>query len=216
MTMDSRTRDNTLFKRLIRNHYLLVLLIIVVTFIGLLGSNVSLWLRYDRNAILSGEVWRLVTGHLAHLSLSHLFLNLAGLIFIWVLFNKHLHPKQWLLVMLAGGFGISLGLLILHPGLRWYVGLSGVLHTLFVLGCLLDIQQQRKDAWFLLILVMIKLLWEQLKGPLPGSENMSGGPVVVDAHLFGAIMGFIIYFVVKRIRRQNLHSTAPQHHSAST
>ena len=40
-------------------------------------------------------------------------------------------------------------------------------------------------------LVIGKLIYEQLFGPLPGSESTSGGSVVVNAHLYGAIGGAI-------------------------
>ena len=37
--------------------------------------------------------------------------------------------------------------------------------------------------------VVAKLAYEQLVGPLPGSEAAAGGAVVVNAHLYGAIGG---------------------------
>jgi membrane associated rhomboid family serine protease len=35
--------------------------------------------RYDRQAIESGEYWRLVSGHLVHLGFGHVWPNLAAL-----------------------------------------------------------------------------------------------------------------------------------------
>ena len=42
------------------------------------GDTVRLAGRYEREAVLDGELWRLVTGHLVHLGWSHTVLNLAA------------------------------------------------------------------------------------------------------------------------------------------
>lgn len=191
----------------LKRHYLPILIAIVVTFIGLFGSDVTLWLRYDRNAILSGEIWRIFTGHLAHLTWTHLFMNLMGLALVWGLFDRHLQPKRWIHATLFAGFGISLLLMVVDPHLRWYVGLSGVLHGMFIVGCLYDMKTGRWDSKLLLALIIAKLLWEQLVGPLPGSEKTAGGSVVVDAHLFGALMGLITYFVFRRADKRTAIAT---------
>ena len=67
-----------------------------------------------------------------------------------------------------------------------------MLHALFVLGCIFDIKRGNKSTWALLIVITSKLLWEQLYGPMPGSEETAGGKVIVDAHLYGAFMGLLV------------------------
>jgi len=53
----------------------------------------------------------------------------------------------------------------------------------------------------LVAFVAAKLVWEQTGGPLPGSEATSGGTVIVDAHLYGALGGFIAaYLMWRRVR----------------
>lgn len=179
------------------SHYTIPLaLAIIVTLIAIIGSEASQWLRYDRDAILGGELWRAITGHLAHLSWSHLAMNLAGLGLIWVIFGTHLTTKRWLILLVFGALGTTTLLLIYNPTLRWYVGLSGVLHTLFIAGVLVDLKHGRWDSRLLLALIIAKLAYEQIWGPMPGSEESAGGNVIVDAHLYGAICGlamFIIY-----------------------
>ncbi|HEY5604684.1 MAG TPA: rhombosortase [Gammaproteobacteria bacterium] len=192
-----------------KRHSLPIAIALFVTFIGLFGSDVTLWLRYDRNAILSGQIWRIFTGHLAHLSWSHSFMNLLGLFLVWGLFDRHLPAKRWLHVMLLSGFGISLLLMIIDSHLLYYVGLSGVLHALFIVGCLYDLRAGRWDSKLLLTLFIIKLMWEQLVGPLPGSGISTGGTVIVDAHLFGALMGLITYLIFRR--GNNSSVVAPTH-----
>ena len=53
---------------------------ILVMFAGDAGKEL---LRYDRVWIGQGEFWRLISGHFAHLSWSHLALNSAGLGLGW-------------------------------------------------------------------------------------------------------------------------------------
>ena len=48
--------------------------------LGLGEDALRQWGRYDRGALASGELWRLVTAHLVHLSWGHLWLNLAALV----------------------------------------------------------------------------------------------------------------------------------------
>ena len=196
--VNPRARKESTLKPVVKRHILPITIAFIVTFIGLFGSDVQLWLRFDRNAILSGEVWRIFTGHLAHLSWPHLTMNLLGLALVWGLFDRHLPTKRWFHVMLFGGFGISLLLLVVDSHLLYYVGLSGVLHAMFIVGCLYDLRTGRWDSKLLLILIIGKLLWEQWYGPLPGSEKTAGGSVVVDAHLFGALMGLITYIIFRR------------------
>ena len=43
----------------------------------------------------------------------------------------------------------------------------------------------------LLLLLVAKISYEQFGGSVPGSEAASGGPVIVDAHLYGALGGIL-------------------------
>lgn len=177
-------------------YFIPIVIAIIVTTIAIIGSDAAQWLRYDREAIQAGQLWRLLTAHFAHLGWSHLAMNLAGLALIWALFGGHIPTRRWLVLLLAGCVGTSVLLLVFNPQLRWYVGLSGVLHTLFIAGCLADLKHHRWDTWALLILVIAKLGYEQLWGPMPGSESTAGGNVIVDAHLYGAVLGFVVMAVL--------------------
>ena len=48
-------------------------------------------------------------------------------------------------------------------------------------------------------LLVGKLFWEFMNGPLPGSEEMTGGRVVVDAHLYGAMAGFVSVLLTRAL-----------------
>jgi hypothetical protein len=57
--------------------------------------------------------------------------------------------------------------------------------------------------WVLCVALIAKLAYETVVGPLPGSEQSSGGTVIVAAHLYGAIAGAITAGVIMiRVRHQ--------------
>ncbi len=144
-------------------------------------------LRYQRDALAQGEWWRLLTGHLVHLGPAHLAWDLAALVLIWRLFGDRLDNGRWLLVTLTAMVGIDAGLWWLDPRLRWYLGLSGLLHGWFAAGGLAEWPRDRRYALVVLGLLAAKLGWEALAGPLPGTAAAIGGAVVTQAHLYGAL-----------------------------
>jgi len=155
------------------------------------GQTVVDALSYGREEVAAGEAWRLVTGHLVHLGWSHLALNLAGLFLVWYLVGEAFRLPRWLAVVGCSVLAMDLGFWLLNPDLDWYVGLSGLLHGLLAAGLLQGLRRRDKEAMVLAIFVIGKLAWEQWQGPLPGSEASSGGTVIVDAHLYGAIGGVL-------------------------
>ncbi len=181
---------------LIRNGKLPLTICAIALLIQLGGNEASLWLRYDREGILAGEVWRIITGHLVHLGWPHLMMNVIGLLLIWLLFGHIIKQNRWLIICLVSTLAISIGLLLFNPALQWYVGFSGVLHGMFVAGTLASIKAGYRAELLLLVLLSVKLTWEQMIGPLPGSAEFAGGNVIVDAHLYGALSGLVVSMVL--------------------
>ncbi len=164
------------------------------------GEGARLALRYERGRIAAGEVWRLATGHIVHLGTSHLVLNLGGLALVAYLVGPALSVRHWLLAILASMAAISGAFWVLEPRLEWYVGLSGVLHGLLAAGIVAGWDGRRAESWLLAGVLAAKLAWEQLAGPLPGSEAAAGGPVVTVAHLYGALGGSLAGLAAVRRR----------------
>ncbi|MDM8567465.1 rhombosortase [Candidatus Halobeggiatoa sp. HSG11] len=155
-------------------------IIVIAIFVQWLDIDI----RYSRAGMENGEYWRLITAHFAHLSWTHLILNAISLLIIWELTTKS-YSLWWILIC---GLGISLGLWLFSPEVTWYVGMSGILH-----GLLATI------AWLhypiLLILLIAKLVWEQLYGGLLATTILTGGTVIVDAHLYGTIIGISLQII---------------------
>lgn len=175
--------------------WLLGLVFLGLVLLSLLGERGQLLLRYEREAVLQGEYWRLITAHLVHGGTHHLLLNSAGLALIgWLFADDGYSWRDWLVIALFSIAAIDIGFVFFEPQLDWYVGLSGVLHGALIAGAMAWWRHQPKWLALLLSTYLIgKLAWEQLYGALPLSGNM---PVVVDAHLYGAIGGAIAGFIL--------------------
>lgn len=172
----------------IQGGWLVGLLAAVLVLLWFTGESGRELLRYERGAVLQGhQYWRLLTGHLVHGSGQHLLLNAVGLGLIAALFPREYSLRSWLLILASSIVSIDLGFVLLEPQLQWYVGLSGVLHGALGAGALGWWRHESKPLALGLTAVLLgKLAWEQWHGALPLSGDM---PVVVDAHLYGAIGG---------------------------
>jgi rhomboid family GlyGly-CTERM serine protease len=137
----------------------------------------------------------MVTAHLIHAGLAHLLLNLAGLVLVFALFGHLFNLRIWVLSLAACMVGVSAGQLLFCPELQWYRGFSGVLHGFMAVGLIEAIQQNgqhRALGLWGLALLSGKLLVELLLGPTGASMLSLDAPVIVEAHLFGALTGGVI------------------------
>jgi len=153
----------------------------------------SQWLAYDRYAIQGLDTWRLLTGNLVHTNGYHLLLNLAGLVLLWALHGEHYRIGRFVKVFVWCSVGTSVGLYFLSTDLIWYAGLSGALHGIFVWGACMDVRANMRSGWLLLIGVAIKVAYEQVSGSSPDVAALIDARVAIDAHLFGAISGLLLF-----------------------
>ena len=163
--------------------------------------------RYDRAAILHGEAWRLVTGHLLHADVHHLGWNVFGVLLVWFLFARDYTPRQWLAILLTSTAVTSAGFLLLEPELDWYVGFSGVLHGCMAAGLVAWLRSTRDPlTWLVAGLFAAKLAWEHFQGALPFTAGTLSLPVVHEAHTYGAIGGALAAFWLGREQRSRRSS----------
>ncbi|MCK4833654.1 MAG: rhombosortase [Gammaproteobacteria bacterium] len=177
--------------------HILWLLLFVISLV-LQVDWVENW-RFDRELVEQGKVWLLFSGHIVHLNWSHWALNMAGLSIVALFFSAHASVKQWLSVIFVSACVINIGLWWWMPDIRTYVGLSGVLHGLFLYGALREIRFYPVSGYVLTTVLIAKLIWEFFNGALPGSEDMTGGRVLTEAHLLGAIGGTLVWLLERGI-----------------
>lgn len=181
-------------RRVFARHWPLLAVLLPCLFLACLGDAVRQILRYDRAAVLHGELWRLVTGSFVHLGPGHLTEDMAGLVVLWFLFGEACPGWRMPVLILWGSLAVGLGLLIGDSGIGWYVGISGALDCLWAAGALEFIRRRDHFGWILMGLLLVKLIYEQSIGPLPFSVADTGGAVIVDAHLYGALGGALWAF----------------------
>ena len=174
-------------------HRLAYGLALLTLLLAALPESIQDSLRFDREAVLQGELWRLFSGHFLHLTWGHLLMNLGGLLLVIAFFTSCLPFRVWAIFIVLDALVISVVILMLDPDVHWYVGLSGILHGLFVLGGLADTKVRPLEGWVFLGLIAAKLAWEQWQGALPGSAEMAGGDVLTEAHLYGALFAVAIW-----------------------
>jgi rhomboid family GlyGly-CTERM serine protease len=171
-------------------NHALWLLILTLTFSLQAGGLVADW-RFDRALIAQHHYWLLFSGHCVHLNWNHWWLNMGGLAIVAFFFSPYGKLLEWLWVIVIAALCCGVGMYWLNPEVKTYVGLSGVLHGLFIYGAMRETRYYPASGYVLLVLLTGKLIWEFMNGALPGSESMTGGRVVTDAHLYGAIGGAI-------------------------
>lgn len=170
-----------------------------------------------RRALLVHEPWRLLTGHLAHINWPHALINGAALVIVARLFAPDLGARRLMVVLLASGLLISLGLAWLAPGIAWYRGLSGVLHALFFAGAAKWLTTARPRTahtlWLPAALFVggwIKVALEQPASDALPYADWLGAAVVPQAHLFGAACGSVFGLAFAAADRRRGHERAEQ------
>lgn len=146
---------------------------------------------YHHQLISQGEFWRLVSGHFFHTNGYHLLLNLAALILLWALHGQFYSLKNYSLLFITSTLVCSVGLYFFSPDIRQYVGLSGVLHGIFVFGAIMDIRQHDKTGYLLFAGVWLKIAHEQFYGASKDVSTLIDASVAIDAHLWGAVGGLV-------------------------
>lgn len=165
----------------------------LVAFSGLLlflePSTVAA-LRYDRAAVAGGQWWRLLTGNFVHLGWWHYSLNAASIALLLALCPERLPGWDWAARFLLVSFGTCLGMYGCAPWITSYVGLSGMIYGLFFLGLGAQAWAGDRFAWFCMAFLAARITWEFVVGIPHSEEELVGGRIVPESHLFGVIAAF--------------------------
>jgi len=147
---------------------------------------------YQRDLVSNGELWRIFTGHIFHTNGYHLLLNICAVVLLWALHGQFYKPRSYLLLLLISAVTTSIGIHYYSLDIHRYVGLSGVLHGIFIWGAFMDIKHKDKTGYLLLVGVLIKISHEQIYGASDDVAQLISASVAINAHLWGALGGLII------------------------
>ena len=176
-----------------------------VTFLVAAGSLVLFLLPdathsfvYDRDLVLAGETWRLITGHAVHLSESHAAYNLILFAVAGSRLERWTGPRYaWLigLTVLAGG----LYFLVFMPEMARYGGLSGVVSAVVVYLCLQKMRQGGfvRAVWAAILLLFVaKIGYEILIGQAVfAAPDTTQFDVVPAIHIIGAVVAALLFLI---------------------
>lgn len=160
---------------------------------------------YKRFCVENGQVWRLVLSGFAHINFTHLLVNSIALSVIWSIGTLHTRPIFLCLKLLLCNVGTVLTLHYMDSTTKWYCGLSGALHGLWLWVMLEStsiIATQKNIAFnvavkslvinFLIIgLIILKIALESTTQNAVLSHNF---PVLLSSHAYGAFSGMVLFF----------------------
>lgn len=169
-------------------------------------------LSFDRQAILSGEIWRLWTGHLVHFSTQHTLLDSLVLFLVGSLAEKDLGRRTMGLGIVLGALLISCGLLLGVPLLLEYRGASGI-SMLLAVAAGASLWKTAPQFRKLLLVLGSCLFAKTLLDACGDTLGVAGLPgevqVAWQAHVFGAVGGWLLLLTrgIGRSRGQGAYST---------
>jgi len=148
-------------------------------------------LAYQRQAILQGAWWRLMTGGLVHSNTAHLLMNLLGWLLNSWIYRADCGLRRQLACLLLLVPLINLAILWLDPSLHRYVGLSGALHGLFCYAALCSLRAGDRQQCYWLLGLLLKLGWDHWHQDGVTAELIAV-PVYDGAHRLGAFLGLML------------------------
>jgi len=165
----------------------------------------------DKAAIMSGEWWRIWTGHCVHFGWSH-FLADAGLFLILGRLLEREHPWVATLSLTLMPLVICLFVLFLDPSMHRYGGLSAINFGLLLFLAAKGWQRNWVD-WFwpsVLVIYVAEIVLE-----VAHNHGHGGGMIAFDdpsirigtaAHIGGGVFGILAWLTCWLIQRKQLRN----------
>ncbi len=167
---------------------------LIFSALGLAGVPIDA-LEAQRDLVLDGQVWRLLTGPLLHTTIGMLARDVAMFAWLGILYERRF-GKGYPTLLLAGIVVPTCAVFWLEPHHAAYYGLSGAVNVMFVAGLLLEIRTTRGRApWWLWVAgagYLVKLAYETWTGGLLFDLELGSAMAPApSAHLAGALVGLI-------------------------
>ena len=176
---------------------LVTLLIVAAGIAAYVIPGLASQMVYDRAAILSGEVWRLLTGNWVHFSVSHLLYDLLALGIAGWIIERRGYPYLGHLCALSA-LGIGTVLLAIRPEVQSLGGLSGVATGAIIYLALHGLKEPPPWRWICiaaLVLIVGKVLLESMTGRyiIAASGSISFVPLPLS-HVVGALTAALLFW----------------------
>jgi rhomboid family GlyGly-CTERM serine protease len=149
-------------------------------------------LAWERGALQNGELWRLWTGHLVHFSVSQAFADTLALVAMGLYAEPLVGSRRFALLLACAADLLSLGMLVLAPGLDEYRGVSALATLTAVLAGVLAWRRHPESRPVLgcaALALASKTLWEMGARTAAFTDLPAGVAVAWQAHLLGALLG---------------------------
>lgn len=159
----------------------------------LLGDDLNPMLQYEREQILAGEWWRLITGHLVHVDAPHLAIN-AFVILVWLyLFDQREDLGTVIWTIFGYALLTSLGMLLLSTDLEWMLGASAITYALIGGSAFrAALEGPRRLGLMLLAALSLKMLAEQYWGLESWFSHLVDYPIASETHVYGIAAGILV------------------------
>jgi rhomboid family GlyGly-CTERM serine protease len=159
---------------------------------ALLPEQAAVWLEYRREAVISGEVWRLVSGHLVHFSPRHALLDGTALAALAYALHRLDASKPLWPRLAVSAVAMSLFLAAMLPNMISYRGASGL--AMVLAGMLLRTLWALRPAWrpglaAFAALLCSKMLLDVLGWTADSSVLPAGVQITWQAHAAGLALG---------------------------
>jgi len=158
------------------------------------GESEAGMLAWDRGALQNGELWRLWTGHLVHFSVSQALGDTLALIVMGLYAEPLIGSRRFALLLACVADLLSLGMLVLAPGLEEFRGASALATLTAVLAGSLAWRRHRESRPVLCcaaLALAAKTLWEMGAHTAAFTDLPAGVAVAWQAHLLGALLGVL-------------------------
>jgi rhomboid family GlyGly-CTERM serine protease len=175
-------------------------LLLALACVGLafVPAGVQSLLAYDRHALLTGEVWRLWTGHLVHFSWKHALADGIVLAAMARLAEQEFGSRRLACTLAVAAPVISLVMLLFVPALYEYRGASAIA---VVVGVVAAAALWRDERWHAFVILaasayVLKTIMDALSADVGSSILPAGVNGMWQAHACGAIAGAVAVFVL--------------------
>ncbi len=172
-----------------------------------------LW-QYHREVILSGQWWRMLSGHFTHWNADHALWDLVMFAALGIACER-ISPRRFIVLVVGSALAISGALVWLMPALQEYRGLSGIDSGLFVflVAVLLRTAWPGRDGPSLAVGIILltaftgKIGYEMATGTTLFVDSSGAGFVPLPlVHAIGGICGALVGLVPERVCATRLDS----------